>query len=118
MTSQLPKWEDRGWIGVAEKLPLKALVAELKARTAKTFFVTLEDSESHATIEREGCNQAHLLALEGQRKEIPDQIDVPTLAYSGIKELKAKATRPATDELISKCKQLYTTTIVGLQLRL
>ncbi|KAJ7475478.1 hypothetical protein B0H11DRAFT_1727382, partial [Mycena galericulata] len=67
----------------------------------------------------EGCNQAHLLALEGQRKEIPDQIDVQVpdnlklkgaklstltqaLAYSGIKELKAKATRPATDEMIKQ----------------
>ncbi|KAJ7501351.1 hypothetical protein B0H11DRAFT_1713618 [Mycena galericulata] len=122
MTSQLPKWEDRGWIGVAEKLPLKALAAELKARTAKTFFVTLEDSENYTTTEREGCHQAHLLALEGQRNETSDQIDIQVqdnlklkgaklstltqaLAYSGIKALKAKASRPATDE---KIKQVQT----------
>ncbi|KAJ7755037.1 hypothetical protein DFH07DRAFT_959604 [Mycena maculata] len=119
MTSQLPKWEDRGWIGVAEKLPLKALAAELKARTAKTFFVTLEDSENYTTTEREGCHQAHLLALEGQRNETSDQIDIQVqdnlklkgaklstltqaLAYSGIKALKAKASRPATDEKIKQ----------------
>ncbi|KAJ7026074.1 hypothetical protein C8F04DRAFT_1223174 [Mycena alexandri] len=111
MTCNLGKLEDRGWVGIADREPLKSLAAELRSRTAPTVFVEVSPESSSAM--REGMRTAALQARDGlQTREQTkialkiessmalDGIKLSTLtqrlAYAGIKELKAEVTRKAT----------------------
>ncbi|KAJ7720332.1 hypothetical protein B0H16DRAFT_1793536 [Mycena metata] len=119
MTRNLEKLENRGWIGVPDSDPLKALAAELKARSAKTVFVDVS-SESGSLI-RKGERMARLIAKEDLSTREPSKISVEIeasmsldgvklstltqkLAYAGIKERKAEVSRKATDNNIKQVR--------------
>ncbi|KAJ7750842.1 hypothetical protein B0H16DRAFT_1460552 [Mycena metata] len=106
MTKKLPAWEDKGWIETPNAEGLQALAAALRGRTAETKLAVVTSS-----IEVE---EAHRLARTGTGKQDTDQIDLriadhlqlrgaklSTLtqgsAYRGIKALKERVHRKATD---------------------
>ncbi|KAJ6571170.1 hypothetical protein B0H19DRAFT_847804, partial [Mycena capillaripes] len=114
--------EDKGWIGVTGKGPLKALAAFLKGRSATTTFKAA-GTDSEAPV-RTGITKAQDLARQGAAKAEPDQLnlEIPSdlelkgaklatmtqaIVYAGIKEAKATAFRKATDNTI---KQVLTAT--------
>ncbi|KAJ7102026.1 hypothetical protein C8R44DRAFT_640984 [Mycena epipterygia] len=117
MTERLQDMEDRGWIGVADRAPLRALAAELKARTGSTFFKLQDrDSTSH---ENEGIANASRLAKEALQAtqsstlcfDVEPSLDLKgvklakltqALAYAGIKELKTAISRKASDNNIKQ----------------
>ncbi|KAJ6480516.1 ribonuclease H-like protein, partial [Mycena vitilis] len=118
--NNLERWEDRGWVGVANKAPLQTLSAALKARVAPTNFITAQEDER----EERGYSEARSLARTGSTKETPDLpiLVVPeelqmkgaklskltqAVAYAAIKEAKAKPVRKATD---NKIKQVQAAT--------
>ncbi|KAK7016939.1 hypothetical protein R3P38DRAFT_2417242, partial [Favolaschia claudopus] len=109
MTKHLRRWEDTGWIGVVNPSPLKALASELNQRTGKTTFIISEDSP--------GPDAALLLSKAGEVKEEIDEVYMKirprnalpgaklskltqSLAYKGIKQMRAPISRKATDENI------------------
>ncbi|KAJ7736456.1 hypothetical protein B0H16DRAFT_1326508 [Mycena metata] len=119
MTRNLEKLENRGWIGVPDSGPLKALAAELKARSAKTVFVDAS-SESGSRI-REGERMARLIAKEDLSTREPSKISIEIeasmsldgaklstltqkLAYAGIEERKAEVSRKATDNNVKQVR--------------
>ncbi|KAJ7121451.1 hypothetical protein C8R44DRAFT_831628 [Mycena epipterygia] len=77
MSSNLPKWEDKGWIGVPNWEPLKALLATLRAREAPSEFTVVKDSPA---------------------KDEANRLARAAMAYQGIKELRAPVARKTTDE--------------------
>jgi ribonuclease HI len=109
--TNLPVWEDRGWIGVpmTSRGPLRALAAALKSRTAKT---TVAVVGGQARTER-----AAEKSVEATQKATPDEVNTivsaeadlagtklskitQAVAYRGIKDLRAPVSRKATDENI------------------
>ncbi|KAJ7763072.1 hypothetical protein B0H16DRAFT_1414371 [Mycena metata] len=107
MTKKLPAWEDKGWIETPNAEGLQALAAALRGRTAETKLAVVTSS-----IEVE---EAHRIARTGTGKQDTDQIDLRIadhlqlrgaklstltqgLAYRGIKALKERVHRKATDE--------------------
>ncbi|KAJ7719049.1 hypothetical protein B0H16DRAFT_1796039 [Mycena metata] len=107
MTKKLPAWEDKGWIETPNAEGLQALAAALRGRTAETKLAVVTSS-----IEVE---EAHRPARTGTGKQDTDQIDLRIadhlqlrgaklstltqgLAYRGIKALKERVHRKATDE--------------------
>ncbi|KAJ7828729.1 hypothetical protein B0H13DRAFT_1656087 [Mycena leptocephala] len=115
--SCLQTTEDRGWIKIANKEPLRALASELKARTGLTMF---EDGDPGTNkLELEGRAGATLLANNGCRDLVPRQISFETdpaftlrgaklqkltqaIAYAGIKERKAPVLRKSSVNNISQ----------------
>ncbi|KAJ7699517.1 hypothetical protein B0H17DRAFT_1196150 [Mycena rosella] len=115
MARDLEHWEDRGWVKKADRAPLQALAAELKARTTSILFVV----HSADSADSPGCAGASCLAREGSRTAASDEIglEIPrdmqlrgvklssltqAVAYAGIREQKAKISRPATQNRISQ----------------
>lgn len=105
LTIFLKEWEERGFIGIANKEFFMALAALLRERGAPTMFKWIK---GHAGIE--GNEGADKLAGEGAWKEEVDQIDLEikdkfnlsgaqlskitqALAYKGIKELQKPTQR-------------------------
>jgi len=70
MTKNLPKWEDNGWIGVANAAPIQALAAELSQRKGKTTFVLTKGTW--------GGLEAAALARAGERKSLDDSVYLKT----------------------------------------
>ncbi|KAJ7616835.1 hypothetical protein DFH06DRAFT_1107689 [Mycena polygramma] len=117
MTQRLQALEDRGWIGVADREPLQALAAELKARSGKTVFEdTVRNSEDRIelaaragalTLAREGCQSA---AEDIDLRVHPDfkirGMKLSTLtqatAYAAIKESKEAVSRKASDNNVKQ----------------
>ncbi|KAJ7145978.1 ribonuclease H-like protein, partial [Mycena epipterygia] len=115
MTQQIQDMEDRGWIGVINREPLRALAAELTARTAPTIF---EDGDPNGNGQiLEGRAGAARLAKDGCQGASPSQINLnpdpafslrgaklatltQAIAYAGIKELKGVVSRNATSKNI------------------
>ncbi|KAI0644331.1 hypothetical protein C8Q79DRAFT_914155 [Trametes meyenii] len=101
LTVHLKKWEEQGWIGVANSQLIKEVVATLRARTATT---TLRWVKGHAGTE--GNVEADKLAGEGSRMDrqyLPVAKPAPTrflkkgaavsllsqkIAYKGVKAWK------------------------------
>jgi hypothetical protein len=116
MVRDLGKWEDRGWIGIADKMALQALAACLRGRPAQTTFETIQKDQDTG---KDGLLGAANLAREGAKKSNPDQFDLQVegtmklkgvklssltqaLAYAGIKGLKARVSRKATDNNVKQ----------------
>ncbi|KAJ7699841.1 hypothetical protein B0H16DRAFT_1348916, partial [Mycena metata] len=114
MSNKLEKWEDRGWIETPNAETLKALAATLREREAETKFAVVTRSEEGEEADR--------LARTGAEKQDTDQIDLQipdhlqlrgaklsTLTqrtvYRGIKVLKEKVHRKATDENVLSTQQ-------------
>ncbi|KAJ6595209.1 hypothetical protein DFH09DRAFT_1413272 [Mycena vulgaris] len=110
MNRNLGKWEDSGWIGVADRAPIQALAAGLRARTGRTTFRTLNSTSGGG-----GAENAAALAkssIQNAATYAPS-LEVPTiartrgaklatltqaLAYRGIKEQHTIPSRKATEE--------------------
>ncbi|KAJ7038918.1 hypothetical protein C8F04DRAFT_1179254 [Mycena alexandri] len=115
---RLGAMEDRGWIGIPDKKPLQALVAELRARGGTMSFLPPDQKEDRHILT--GRSEAAILAktdCDMLPKEIRFDID-PTLrvlgaklatltqatAYAGIKERRVAVRRKATDNNINLIK--------------
>ncbi|KAJ7152167.1 hypothetical protein C8R43DRAFT_886456 [Mycena crocata] len=113
MTQRLQPMEDKGWIGIADRDPLRALAAELKARTGLTIFKDSKPSENR------DFGEATALAITGTQSQEPSQLNfeperstelrgvklsalTQALAYAGIKALRATAYRKATDNNVKQ----------------
>ncbi|KAJ7190514.1 hypothetical protein GGX14DRAFT_604158 [Mycena pura] len=103
MNKKLRRWEHEGWIGVQHREVLRCVAAELKARTAPTFFKVAEPG----TPARAGCKNAAKAAKRAARTPgtsvwdmmIPPGTALPGLSlqgnrqkvfYHGIREEKMK----------------------------
>ncbi|KAJ7142254.1 hypothetical protein C8R44DRAFT_865616 [Mycena epipterygia] len=117
MTQKLQDLEDRGWIGVADREPMRALAAELTARTGPTIFKDGDPKSDKPTLD--GRAGATLLAKNGCRETSASQISfrvdpnfslrgaklltlTQATAYAGIKEQKDAVSRKATDNNIKQ----------------
>ncbi|KAJ7133770.1 ribonuclease H-like domain-containing protein [Mycena crocata] len=83
VTKNMKKWEDRGYIGVANKELHQAAVATLRQRKRKTKFRWVKAHDGH--IRNEGADRK---ADEGTRKTEPDEVKLdvpPTLRVTGAK---------------------------------
>ncbi|KAJ7718926.1 hypothetical protein B0H16DRAFT_1666610 [Mycena metata] len=124
MTKNLESLEDRGWVGVAEHRPLRALAAELRARTAETIFV--DAAEEGGPESNRGKAEAMRLAKENlQTREyaklslaVDPDLAVPgiklskltqRLAYAGIKDQRKAVSRKATDNNVKQIKDAVQT---------
>jgi ribonuclease HI len=109
MTKNLTRWEDRGWIGVPNSSPLRALAAGLRQRTGKTTLAIAKTSP--------GNTAALALAQSGASKTEEDNIHLDvsldsqlpgarlssltqSIAYKGIKEMREPVSRKKTDEIV------------------
>ncbi|KAJ7663723.1 hypothetical protein DFH06DRAFT_986691 [Mycena polygramma] len=118
MIQRLQAMEDRGWIGVADREPLKALAAALKSRTGQT---VLEDSgdTTRDRLETEGRAEAAALARQGCLDAAPEKVNfdirpelrlqgvklstlTQAIAYAGIKESKEAVSRKASDNNVKQ----------------
>ncbi|KAF8192842.1 hypothetical protein K438DRAFT_1590157 [Mycena galopus ATCC 62051] len=114
MSQKLAVWEDRGWIGTPDRRPLQALAAELKQRTGKTTFEIQDQERTQA-----GIAGAVALAKAGCLKISGDNISfriapemnltgaklatlTQAVAYAGIKELRKKVSRKATNLMVEQ----------------
>ncbi|KAJ7913072.1 RnaseH-domain-containing protein [Mycena leptocephala] len=108
----LSKWEDQGWVGVANREALRALISELRARTAVTVFSMAEGNQDKAS-----CGEAQSLALNGLQLPADANFSLmprpkttlrgaklstltKAVANKAIKHLHKKAQRKAMDEHI------------------
>lgn len=93
LTTNLQKWEDNGYIGIANAREFRATTAKLRERRAIT---NLQWIKGHAGIE--GNEKADELANEGRTKALADDIDInvkDSLRVTGAK-LKTIAQSKAT----------------------
>ncbi|KAJ7213185.1 hypothetical protein GGX14DRAFT_361260 [Mycena pura] len=63
MNKRLSRWEQEGWVGVQHRNVLRCVAAELKARTAPTFFEVAEPG----TPARAACRRAARIAKRAAR---------------------------------------------------
>ncbi|KAJ7864066.1 RnaseH-domain-containing protein [Mycena leptocephala] len=107
MTEKLDKWEDRGWIGIANNGPFRVLAAGVSA-LVNLVAITLQwergSSAGAADLAKAGIGKAQEDAIH---LEVPHdrQLQVAKLssmtqpmAYRGIKEMHKPVSRPQTDE--------------------
>ena len=71
LTTNLPKWEAKGFIGTTYKDIFKATAAALRKRTAPT---TFQQAKSSGNLR--GSKEAYVLAKEGTYKETYDEPDL------------------------------------------
>jgi len=71
VTKNLQKWEERGWIGIANKKFFRAIAAHLRKRGAVTTFQWVK---GHG--DDEGNIGADELAGQGARKDTADELDL------------------------------------------
>ncbi|KAI0645435.1 RnaseH-domain-containing protein [Trametes meyenii] len=117
LTKHLRKWEERGWIGVANAKMFQEAAATLRARSALT---TMRWVKGHEGVE--GNEAADKLAAEGTDKPAPVQPDrllaprkflhqgaalakmMQKLAYRGIREVGNKIERRKTETNLERIR--------------
>jgi ribonuclease HI len=117
LTSHLPDWEDRGWIGVENSELLKVAAYNLRKRSAPTMFQWVK---GHSGIT--GNEGADALAGAAAEKRDVDEMDLTipaeynlsgaklsaltqALAYRGIRRTKYTPPRKHTSECIKKVQE-------------
>ncbi|KAJ7220660.1 hypothetical protein GGX14DRAFT_354602 [Mycena pura] len=70
MNTHLQKWEDKGWVGVKDRIPLQCLAAEIRARAGRTFFGVASTSAD------ENMKRAKSLAAAGYGHTTAAKIDL------------------------------------------
>ncbi|KAF9492911.1 ribonuclease H-like protein [Pleurotus eryngii] len=83
IVTHLRRWEDNGWIGVANRKLFQCVAASLYEREAPTIFKWVK---GHAGTE--GNEEADRLAAIGAAKEEEDHIDLAAMLYESIRERK------------------------------
>ncbi|KAJ7923120.1 ribonuclease H-like protein [Mycena leptocephala] len=110
MIKNLTKWEDRGWIGVPNRSPLRALAAGLRQRTGKTTLAITKTSPGNpaaAALARSGASKTeedniHLdVALDSQLPGARLSSLTQSIAYKGIKEMREPRVRTAIKDTFS-----------------
>lgn len=108
LTKHLPKWEDRGWIGIKNSELFRAAAYQLRKRSATTHFRWVKGHSGN-----EGNERADKLAGEGAQRDQPDELDLrippefdpqgarlvtitQATAYAGIRARKKKPERKLT----------------------
>ncbi|KAI0667436.1 ribonuclease H-like protein, partial [Trametes maxima] len=115
ITKNYKKWEEKGWIGVANAEPFKNAIATLRARSAQT---TLRWVKGHEGTR--GNEEADKLAAEGAAK--PRSVAAATpptkrlipgaalteitqkVAYKGIREWNGEQRRERSTEIVEKIR--------------
>ncbi|KAH9833094.1 uncharacterized protein C8Q71DRAFT_690289, partial [Rhodofomes roseus] len=111
ITERLPKWEDRGWIGVKIATHVKALVNGIRQRCAPTTIKQATSEQDRNTIRvaeteavRERTTQFHI--TQTPSLEMNEQFDLSgaklstlkqSTAYKGIREQTHKLSRRTTE---------------------
>ncbi|KDQ58375.1 hypothetical protein JAAARDRAFT_716430 [Jaapia argillacea MUCL 33604] len=83
LTKNLGDWEDRGWVGVANREYFQAAAYQLRRRSATSAFRWVKGHSGD-----EGNENADALAKEGAGKAVADQLDLsvqPSFRLSGAK---------------------------------
>ncbi|KAJ7163036.1 hypothetical protein C8R46DRAFT_1164174 [Mycena filopes] len=115
---RLPGIEDRGWIGIQDREPQRALVAELRGRSGETSFLDTKREDSRQVIAgRAEAGRLAKLGCKEEPKEVRVDFDLTlqlngaklltltqTIAYVGIKELRGAVSRKATDNNVKQIK--------------
>ncbi|KAJ7193267.1 hypothetical protein GGX14DRAFT_379333, partial [Mycena pura] len=120
MNKKLRRWEHEGWVGVQNRDVLRCLAAELKARTAPTYFKVAEIG----TAARAACKRVAKLAKRAARSStaavwdlaLPPNTALPGLSlqgnrqkifYRAIREEKVKklAPRASTEHKLEKIRE-------------
>ena len=116
LTENLPRWEDRGWIGIKNDRFFKKAAYLLKKRTATTSFQWVKGHEGNL-----GNEESDRLAKEGAGKNAPDNLDLDiprefdlqgaklitltqSIAYKGIQERKPPYTRQTTEDNLQRAR--------------
>ncbi|KAF8129378.1 hypothetical protein K438DRAFT_1490047, partial [Mycena galopus ATCC 62051] len=119
MTRKLVQWEREGWVGVRYSEVLKCLAAELKARSAKTTFVSAPKSPEARILSQEATRQARIGAGNGTRDidlSVPAGTNLTGVRiqgnrqktfYRGIREIKTHklGSRASTDIKLTEVKE-------------
>ncbi|KAF5388106.1 hypothetical protein D9615_000030 [Tricholomella constricta] len=114
LTENLPKWEEKGWIGIANKEILKATVATLRQRAGNTIFQKVKGHSNDP-----GNDGADRLAGLGARKELPDLIDLsipPALHVSGAKISKMSQALLYSGILETRTPTVRRSTLINLDM--
>ncbi|EIW61280.1 ribonuclease H-like protein [Trametes versicolor FP-101664 SS1] len=115
LTQHLPKWERRGWIGVANAEVIKEAVAHLRTRSAPTTFRWVKGhanergNEEADRLAREGANlpqQLRPVALPPSVEYVHEGASLSdltqSLAYKGIRARTPRPARRATTRGVSE----------------
>ncbi|KAJ7230510.1 hypothetical protein GGX14DRAFT_344576, partial [Mycena pura] len=105
MTKRLRRWEHEGWVGVQNRDVLRCLAAELKARSAPTYFEVAEPGchDPSRRVARLAKRAARGQATTNWDMTIPPGMALPGLSlqdnrektfYRGIREEKTKKLAP------------------------
>ena len=112
LTTNLPRWEDIGWIEIQNASLYKAAAYLLRRRSATTKFKWVKGHSGNL-----GNDESDQLAKEGAQKDAPDNIDLQTpaefnvqgaklsamtqaLAYKGIRQKKKLNSSPIVPDLL------------------
>ncbi|TFY52956.1 hypothetical protein EVJ58_g9721 [Rhodofomes roseus] len=109
LTVRLPGWENRGWLGVADALPMKALVNQLRQRCAPTSLCTPRNRTETEAVYQTTVTAIRTLKRDDPMTTVTARIDpafnltgakistlTQAIAYKGARSKVAPQDRPQT----------------------
>ncbi|KAJ7591913.1 hypothetical protein C8J56DRAFT_1003250 [Mycena floridula] len=111
LTSRIPTWEDKGYVGVSDPELMRALVAKIRLRTAKTFISKSSGSEIEeaSSVARTSLHNPDIPVAKSPDVHIPDYLHIQgaklstmtqTRAYKMIRATKKVKPRKKTEQNI------------------